>query len=53
MAEDVQQASHDQTAISRFRIGFPEAELTELRRATDSRPRRPLRGLGTAGPVLR
>jgi pimeloyl-ACP methyl ester carboxylesterase len=36
MTEDVQQASSGGTAIHRFQIGFPEAELTELRRRVDA-----------------
>ena len=35
MTEDVQ-ASSDKTAISRFRVGFPEGELTELRRRVNA-----------------
>jgi pimeloyl-ACP methyl ester carboxylesterase len=36
VTEDVQQASSDKTAIRQFRIGFPEAELTELRRRVNA-----------------
>jgi len=36
MTQDVQQASGDKTAIRRFRIGFAEAELTELRRRVNA-----------------
>jgi epoxide hydrolase-like protein len=36
MTEDVQQASSDKTAISPFRIGFPEVDLTELRRRVNA-----------------
>ncbi|HXL91365.1 MAG TPA: epoxide hydrolase [Streptosporangiaceae bacterium] len=32
MTEDVEQARGNTTAIRRFRVGFPEAELAELRR---------------------
>ena len=32
MTEDTQETSSDKTAIRSFRVGFPEAELTELRR---------------------
>jgi pimeloyl-ACP methyl ester carboxylesterase len=35
MTDDVQ-ASSDKTAISRFRVGFPEGELTELRRRVNA-----------------
>jgi pimeloyl-ACP methyl ester carboxylesterase len=36
MTQDVPQASSDKTAIRPFRIGFPEAELTELRRRVNA-----------------
>jgi pimeloyl-ACP methyl ester carboxylesterase len=32
MADNIPQASSDKTAIRPFRVGFPEEELTELRR---------------------
>src|ERR1700693_3419100 len=32
MTEDAQQASGDKTAIRPFQVGFPEADLAELRR---------------------
>src|SRR5271166_2604594 len=32
MTEDTKETSSDKTAIRSFRVGFPEAELTELRR---------------------
>jgi len=36
MAEDVQQASSDKTAIRPFRVGFPQADLTDLRRRVNA-----------------
>jgi len=36
MTEDAQQASGDHTAIRPFHVGFPEAELTELRRRVNA-----------------
>src|SRR5579872_5229161 len=36
MTEDAQQASSDKTAIRPFHVGFPEAELTELRRRVNA-----------------
>ncbi|MBV8348588.1 MAG: epoxide hydrolase [Mycolicibacterium sp.] len=36
MTEDTQETSSDKTAIRSFRVGFPEAELTELRRRIDA-----------------
>jgi pimeloyl-ACP methyl ester carboxylesterase len=36
MTEGAQQTSSDETAIRPFRVSFPEAELTELRRRVDA-----------------
>jgi len=36
MTEGAQQASSDKTAIRPFHVGFPEAELTELRRRVNA-----------------
>jgi pimeloyl-ACP methyl ester carboxylesterase len=36
MTEDVRQASSDKTTIRPFRVGFPEAELAELRRRVNA-----------------
>jgi pimeloyl-ACP methyl ester carboxylesterase len=36
MTENVQHASSDETAVRQFEIGFPEAELTELRRRVNA-----------------
>ena len=36
MTEGAEQASSDKTAIRPFKIGFPEAELAELRRRVNA-----------------
>jgi hypothetical protein len=36
MTDDVRQESSDKTAIRPFRVGFPEAELSELRRRVNA-----------------
>ncbi len=52
MTEATQQTSSGNTAVRAFQAGFPEAELTELRRRINATrwPEHVLRCLARAGP---